>query len=157
MLRIGEGSHADLDLSRAFSDYGHESLAERNASSSIVTTVALTVFVAVMIVSAPNLGPFVERHVFASLSDVGQDNDPGAAIAAERPRPMQLALSTNRPEHIINTVFDSDGSPLATGAVRRDTPAARQAAEVIAETANVPAHMSTVQGLRGSLDPDDIE
>ena len=153
MLRIGDGSASDLDLSRAFSDYGHDALDERNATSSLVTTAALTVFTAVMIVSAPSLGPFVERHVFAGLSDVDSGSDLGTAVAAERRQHIQLALSDSRPDRAISTAFDSDGSPVATGSVSRDTPAARQAAEVIAKTADAPARMSTVEGFRGSLGP----
>ena len=98
MLRIGERSASDLDLSRAFSDYGHDALGERNASSSLLTTAVLTVFAAVMIVSAPALGPFVERNVFASLADVGPESEPGTVVAAERQRHIQLALSDSRPE-----------------------------------------------------------
>lgn len=154
MSRIGEGSRADLDLSRAFSGSARDGAYAGHASSSLVSTAALAVFAAAMIVSAPSFGPLVERHVFAGLSDVGDDSSADIA-AADLLEPVRLALTDSRAGHIVNTVFDSDGSPLATGSVSRDTPAARQAAEVIADMAETPARMSTVEGLRGSIGPAD--
>lgn len=156
MLLLGAGAGPALDQSRAFSDSLRPlAAASPTSSSSITVTAAIAVMAAITVFSAPSLGPLVERHVFAQLSELPPSTLFADAEPTRKDTGVQLALSRPSPQTDIAVRSQPDGSPMTTGSAPARTEAQRQAADVIEKMqANRPA-VNGGFGLRGSLEPAD--
>ena len=156
MLRLGAGGGASLDQSLAFSGSIRPFAAsDPTSTSSITVTAGAAVLAAVTVFTAPAVGPFVERHVFAQLSELPSSTLFADAEPTGAQRDVQLALSRPSPQADIASRFQSDGSPMATGSVPVRTQAQRQAADVIEKMSPDQRAVSGGFGLRGSLAPAD--
>ncbi|MFN0262333.1 hypothetical protein ACKTEK_00490 [Tepidamorphus sp. 3E244] len=153
MSRIEAEAADGLDRARAEFYEQRAISGQSDLTSSLTTTAAMAVFAAIMVVTAPSLGPVVEKHVFAGLADIeGEDEGENALETERRVALIELALANPPVKFDTVVAYGADGSPVATGSISRPTPAAHAARKVIADMTETPSP-STVQGLRGTIEP----